>query len=251
MSCFQLLAVHENQAIIRVNSGTILLRRLSSGIRFNAGENTVKCAIYARVSTKDKGQDPLNQVDQLKEYCQRQQWEIAGEYVDYCSGKTPNREQFKLMFEHAYQRKFDCVLFWSLDRFSREGVLETLQHLQKLTSFNVAFKSFTEQYLDGTGMFRDAVISILAAIAKQERVRISERTKAGLERANAKGRFAGRPRIKRERDRHAAQIRQLRDEGQSYSEIADELGRSKSDIARVCQTLGCAAAAPLQGMILQ
>jgi DNA invertase Pin-like site-specific DNA recombinase len=154
------------------------------------------------------------------------------------------------MFDAAYRREFDCVLFWSLDRFSREGVLETLQHLQKLTSFGVAFKSFTEQYLDGTGMFRDAVISILAAIAKQERVRLSERTMAGLERARAKGRFGGRPRVRRDKDRDVKAICKLREDGQSYQEIADELGRTKSDIARVCQTLGCSAAAPAQGMMV-
>lgn len=111
--------------------------------------------------------------------------------------------------------------------------------------------SFTEQYLDGTGIFRDAVISILAAIAKQERVRISERTLAGLERARAKGKRIGRPRIKREKDKDAKRIRQLREEeGRSYQEIADELGRSKADIARVCQTLGCSPAAQAQGMVL-
>jgi DNA invertase Pin-like site-specific DNA recombinase len=209
----------------------------------------MKCAIYARVSTKDRGQDPLNQVAQLREYCQRQGWEVAAEYVDLCSGKTPNREKFKAMFEAAYRREFDVVLFWSLDRFSREGVLETLQHLQKLTAYGVAFKSFTEEYLDGTGLFRDAVISILAAIAKQERVRISERTIAGLERARAKGRVGGRPRIRRDRDKDAAKIRQLREDGQSYQDIADELGRSRSDIHRVCVTLGCASA-PAQSMIL-
>jgi DNA invertase Pin-like site-specific DNA recombinase len=154
------------------------------------------------------------------------------------------------MFDAAYRHEFDVVLFWSLDRFSREGVLETLQHLQKLTSFNVAFKSFTEQYLDGTGMFRDAVISILAAIAKQERVRISERTLAGLERARAKGRVGGRPKINRLKDKDASTIRQLRNDGQSYSEIADELGRNKSDIARVCQTLGCTAATPSESLVL-
>jgi DNA invertase Pin-like site-specific DNA recombinase len=83
-------------------------------------------AIYARVSTKNGGQDPLNQVSQLREYCQKQGWEIAAEYIDQCSGKTSERPQFKAMFDAAYRREFDVVLFWSLDRFSREGVLETL-----------------------------------------------------------------------------------------------------------------------------
>jgi len=210
----------------------------------------MKTAIYARVSTKNGGQDPLNQLSQLREYCQKQGWEITAEYIDLCSGKTSERPQFKAMFDAAYRREFDVVLFWSLDRFSREGVLETLQHLQKLTSYGVAFKSFAEEYLDGTGLFRDAVISILAAIAKQERVRLSERTLAGLERARAKGRVGGRPKIRREKDRDAAKIRQLRDEGQSYQEIADELGRSRSDIHRVCATLGCSLAASTPVMLV-
>ena len=211
---------------------------------------SMKCAIYARVSTKNGGQDPLNQLSQLQEYCQKQGWEIAGEYIDLCSGRTSERPRFKAMFDAAYRREFDVVLFWSLDRFSREGVLETLQHLQKLTSYGVAFKSFTEQYLDGTGVFRDAVLAILAAIAKQERVRLSERTLAGLERAKKQGRVGGRPRINRQRDKDAAKIRQLRDEGQSYSEIADELGRSKADIGRVCQTLGCSSASSAPALLV-
>jgi DNA invertase Pin-like site-specific DNA recombinase len=106
----------------------------------------MKCAIYARVSTKNGGQDPLNQVVQLREYCQKQGWDIVNEYIDQKSGKNSDREQFQAMFDAAYRRQFDVVLFWSLDRFSREGVLETLQHLQKLTSYGVAFKSYTEQY---------------------------------------------------------------------------------------------------------
>ena len=79
------------------------------------------------------------------------------------------------------------VLFWSLDRFSREGVLETLQHLQKLTSNGVEWYSYREEYLRSVGVFKEAVLAILAAIAKQERVRISERVQAGLSRAKAEG----------------------------------------------------------------
>jgi DNA invertase Pin-like site-specific DNA recombinase len=79
------------------------------------------------------------------------------------------------------------VLFWALDRFSREGVSATLKHLETLTSYGVAWRSYTEQYLDSAGIFRDAIISIVATLAKQERIRISERTLAGLARARANG----------------------------------------------------------------
>jgi DNA invertase Pin-like site-specific DNA recombinase len=92
------------------------------------------------------------------------------------SGKDGERQQFKALFAAASRREFDSVLFGSLDRFSREGVFETLQYLQRLTGYGVGYRSFTEQYLDSCGMFKDAVISILAVIARQERVRLSERT---------------------------------------------------------------------------
>jgi DNA invertase Pin-like site-specific DNA recombinase len=65
------------------------------------------------------------------------------------------------MFVDAYQRRFDVVLFWSLDRFSREGVTETLNHLQKLTITGVQFKSFTEPFLDSTGPFWEASIDFI------------------------------------------------------------------------------------------
>lgn len=100
-------------------------------------------------------------------------------------------------------------------------------------------------------MFRDAVISILAAIAKQERVRLSERTLAGVDLARAKGKKIGRPRIDRTQDKHADKIREMRESGDSYREIADELGRSASDIQRVCMMLGCSAAPSKPAMTLQ
>lgn len=209
----------------------------------------MKVAIYARVSTKDKGQDVRNQLDQLRAYCAKQGWQIVNEYVDQRSGKNDDRAQFKRLMSHAYQREFDLVLFWALDRFSREGSFATLEYLKKLDSFGIAFKSFTEQYLDGTGVFKDAIIAILGAIANQERVRLSERVTAGLARARKQGRIGGRPKARRDLDRHAAKIRELREDGQSLQEIADELGRTKSDIARVARALNCSAA-PSQAMVM-
>src|ERR1700694_1505907 len=90
-----------------------------------------KVALYARVSTKDGRQDTENQLIALREYCVKQGWEIAGEYVDHESGGTSKRQHFQRLFADACRREFDLVLFWSLDRFSREGVLATLQHLEE------------------------------------------------------------------------------------------------------------------------
>ena len=158
------------------------------------GETPMRCAIYARVSTKDKGQEVENQLRQLREFAALRGWTVYREYVDHETGKNDDRGEFQAMFRDASQRKFEVLLFWALDRLSREGVLETLQHLNRLTSYGVGYRSFTEQYFDSCGIFKDAVIAIVATVAKQERVRISERVKAGLETARAKGKKLGRPR---------------------------------------------------------
>jgi len=155
----------------------------------------MRAALYARVSTKDKGQDYANQLNQLREFAARQGGTIVVEFCDTVSGGTAERAEFQKMFASASRREFDVLLFWSLDRLSREGAFETLQHLQRLTSYGVAWRSFTEQYLDSTGIFREAIISILAVVAKQEKVRIRERVLAGLATARHKGTRLGRPRV--------------------------------------------------------
>jgi DNA invertase Pin-like site-specific DNA recombinase len=191
-----------------------------------------RIVLYARVSTKDKGQDTRNQLSQLRDFAAKQEWAIVREYIDHASGKrSDNRPEFKAMLAAASRHEFDLVLFWSLDRFSREGVLETLQHLQKLTSYGVGWKSFTEQYLDSCGVFRDAVLSILATIAKQERIRLSERTVAGLERARKQGRVGGRPRVVTDRRK----VAELRAAGKSLGEIAAAMHLSKTTVARIAR----------------
>jgi len=189
----------------------------------------MKCAIYARVSTRDKGQDFTNQLIALREFAAKQDWLVVVEYIDQQSAKDSDREQFQRMFQEASTRKFDVLLFWSLDRLSREGVLETLQHLQRLTSYGICWRSFTEQYLDSTGIFREAVIGILAAIAKQERVRLAERTRAGLERVRREGKKLGRPVAHSD----PRLIRQLREQGTSWSEIARRTRLSRGTVQKI------------------
>jgi DNA invertase Pin-like site-specific DNA recombinase len=210
----------------------------------------MRCAIYARVSTRDKGQDPENQLAQLREYCQRQGWEIVSEFVDHATGKNGDRDQFKAMFEAAYQRKFDVLLFWSLDRFTREGTLPTLKYLERLDAYGVAYRSYTESWLDSLGPFKDVVLALLATLAKQETARIRERVIAGMERAKARGAAIGRPSIKRQHDKDAKRIRELREDGQTYQDIADELGRSKSTVVRIARTMNCAPSESKGGMMV-
>lgn len=192
---------------------------------------TLRCALYARVSTKDKGQEVENQLAQLREFALRSNWTITAEYIDHETGKVADRAQFQAMFQGASRREFDVLLFWSLDRLSREGVLPTLQHLQRLTGYGVGYRSFTEQYFDSCGIFRDAVIAIIATVAKQERIRISERVRAGLATAQKKGKRLGRPRV----DVSGARVRELRQAGRSWREIAREMGQPLTSVRRAYQ----------------
>lgn len=185
----------------------------------------MKVALYTRISTEK--QDNQNQLLQLHEFCKSQQWKVAKEYIDVASGRNGDRPQFKALFAAASRREFDLVLFWSLDRFSREGVFQTLQYLQRLTGYGIGYRSFSEQYLDSCGMFRDAVISILAVIAKQERVRLSERTIAGLQRARALGRVGGR-----RQSTESVEVKKLVSTGMSLGEVSRKLGVSKTSIFR-------------------
>jgi len=115
----------------------------------------MRVAIYARVSTKGAGrQDAENQLRQLRAFAATQHWTVVQEFVDRLSGKTADRDQFQRMFQAASIRGFDVLLFWSLDRLSREGTVANLNHLQRLNSYGVGYRSYTEQYLDSTGIFK-------------------------------------------------------------------------------------------------
>ncbi|MCF8412841.1 MAG: recombinase family protein, partial [Melioribacteraceae bacterium] len=109
----------------------------------------MKVAIYSRVSTKDKGQDTQNQILQLKKYCKSRNFTIYHIYEDYESGAKgrKERESFNQLFKDARQHKFSMVLFWSLDRFTREGIFKTMIYLKQLDEYGIKFHSYSEEYL--------------------------------------------------------------------------------------------------------
>ena len=150
-----------------------------------------KVAIYCRVST-DK-QEAENQLIQLREFCKKCEYEIYGEFVDVISGKEIARPRYDEMFREAHKKKFELVLFWDFSRFSRAGTLYTLQKLKELENLEIEWESYQEPYFKSIGQFKDVVLSVISTVAKIEREKISERTKAGLERAKKQGKTLGRP----------------------------------------------------------
>ena len=168
-----------------------------------------KAVIYARVS---KGEmHPENQIEQLKTMQKLQNYTLVGEYIDYVGGGSANRPEFQRMLDDARLRKFDVILIWSLDRFSREGIRNTLSYLKHLKNHKVALKSLKESWLDtsDTGV-GELLIAIFSWVAEQERIRISERTKAGL--ANAKN-VGKRGKDKKKRDNLGYKLRWVKKGG--------------------------------------
>lgn len=184
-----------------------------------------RVVIYARVSTADQETD--NQVRQLREYAAKQGWEVLEEVLDVGSGSKgrSERQGLERVFKLAHQRKMDLVLFWALDRFSREGSRQTIGYLSQLESLGVGFHSYSEPYLSTLGVFSDCIIALLSALAKQERIRIGERTKAGLERAKANGKRLGRPSTAAGRSEEA---KRLKGEGLSLRQIGERMGIGRS-----------------------
>jgi DNA invertase Pin-like site-specific DNA recombinase len=87
-------------------------------------------------------------------------------------------------------------LFWALDRFSREGMAQTIAHLQRLVSHGVVFHSYTEPHLaTDNELVRNILLALLSSLAKLEAQKVSERTKAGMARAKANGIKIGRPKL--------------------------------------------------------
>lgn len=198
----------------------------------------MRLALYSRVSTRDKDQNCENQAASMRTWAAVQGHEIYREYSDELSGSGKvRRPEFDAMMADAEAHKFELLVFWSLDRFSRQGVLETLSHLRRLDDGGICWKSMTEQYLDSCGHFKEAIMGILAAIAKQERIRISERVHAGLAVARAAGRVGGRRKAVRD-EKMLEKVRQMRESDCTLNQIAHAIGKSTATVHRILRDLG-------------
>lgn len=181
---------------------------------------TCECRIY-------QGQNPENQLFELRRYATAHGWEIV-EYIDRATATNTDRDALREIFQDATRKKFDIVLVWALDRLTREGPLQALLLIKRFTDHGVQFESYTEPFFRTTGPAGELLVPIFAWIAKQERQRISDRTKAGLARAKAKGRIGGRP--AKVFDRARAQSMRNQIPPMSWRAIAAELGVAQSSI---------------------
>ncbi len=180
---------------------------------------TRRAALYARVSTDDRGQDPETQLRQLREYAGRRGFAVAGEFVDYASGTRNDRPQFKKLMEAARWREVDVVLVWRYDRFAR-STQALVNALMEFRALGVDFISYQEN-VDTTTPQGELVFGMMANLAQFESSLIGERVRAGMARARAQGKRVSRPPIPAATRK---KIEELAAAGRSINGIARDLG---------------------------
>jgi DNA invertase Pin-like site-specific DNA recombinase len=188
-----------------------------------------KVALYGRVSTTDKGQDPELQLRDLRAYTKARGWKIFGEYVDRGeSGAKDRRPALDRLMEDARKRRIDGILVWKLDRFGRslKALVSTLEELRAL---GIQFVSYTEN-LDFSTPAGRAMANLIGVFAEFERDLIRERVRAGIQNAKSKGvRVGRRPLVD---ERILSMVRDRKGRGISIRSISKELGLSRSVIHR-------------------
>ena len=154
----------------------------------------VRVAIYARVSTSDKEQEPETQLMPLRDFCIAQEWEIVAEYVDHApANDQAHRVRWRDLLDDAAKRKFGVVLVFKLDRAFR-SVKHMHDTLAAWELVGVSFKSVREQFDTSTALGR-LLLNLLASLAEFELEMIRERVKAGMDRARRQGKQIGRPKV--------------------------------------------------------
>lgn len=204
-------------------------------------------ALYARVSTEQ--QDATNQIPEIEKLAKARGWKITHRYIETVSGSAKHRPELERMLGDAHKGKFKLVVCWALDRLSRNGIAEVAGIVAKLDKAAVGLVSVREPWADTSGPVRDLLVAVMSWVAQQEKNRLVERTKAGIERARAKGKRLGRPPVP-----PAALEKGLRlvAEGESVARAAKAVGCSPAKLRQVRaaaarQSAGANAAGPVLG----
>ncbi len=188
--------------------------------------HSLKAALYLRIST-DK-QELENQLEPLKKFAKGRGLKVVQVYRDTAAGKNSVRPALNKMLKDAHRHAFDVIIVWALDRLSREGMSRTVQLIEMLERMGIGVISYSEPYLDTTNeLARNILLAVVSTLAKAERERISERTKAGLARVKRSGKKLGRPPVT---SKKRAEALKLVKGGMSKRKVARKLRINRQSI---------------------
>ncbi|MEN3134527.1 recombinase family protein [Bacillus albus] len=203
----------------------------------------MRCAIYARVSTEEQATEGYSisaQKKRLTSFCEAQDWDIIGYYVDEgLSAKNTKRPELQRMIEHIEKGIIDCVLVYKLDRLTR-SVLDLYTLLEIFEKHNCKFKSATEVY-DTTSALGRLFITMSAALAQWERENIGERIRVGQQEKVKQGKYtSARKPYGYSANHKKGTLQIIEEEAKVVREIFNDYlkGHSAMRIARHLNTIG-------------
>lgn len=173
---------------------------------------------YARVSTRDQKLDL--QIDALKKYG------VDRVFSEKMTGTRSDRPQLQELLK--YVREGDTVVVWKLDRIGR-SIKDLINIVSNFQSHNVNFVSLKEN-IDTSSATGKLIFNIFASLSEFERDIISERTRAGLESARARGRVGGHPRS--DAEKVATALKMYHSNAYAVPEILKVVGISKTTLYR-------------------
>lgn len=143
---------------------------------------SIRCAIYARVSTEMQAKDGFSidgQIETIKNHCEARGYEIVEVYTDkgLSGGSMKKRQSLQRLLEDAEQDKFDKLFVWKLSRLAR-NVKDVMTIVEKLLQNSVEFHSISENFdiNSSTGIF---LLQILGSVGEFERNIITDNVKLG------------------------------------------------------------------------
>lgn len=166
-----------------------------------------------------------HQLDRLRRCCTANRWCVVEEYVDYQAAGGVDSFEHERLIADAHRRRFDLVLFHSLDLLCRGGCREAVVELARLFRLGIEVKSLEEPEIDSTEAQGDFLASLIALLARQESRVASRRIQRGMSEARRKGKAVGRPPLPLHLQREVARQRR---QGRSIAFIARDLGIAPS-----------------------
>jgi len=198
-------------------------------------EKPLSCAIYVRVSTEEQAKEGISikaQTDRCKAFCKARGWEIYKVYKDPgFSAATLDRPALQLLIADAEAKRFDVLLVYKFDRFSRK-VKDLIDILEYLKEKEVNFTSVTEQ-IDTTSAMGEAFFHMIGVFAQLERGMVKERVELAFGKKIESGEYLNRAplgyiyknrklTINTEESSKVKEIFNMRANGVHYKEISDK-----------------------------
>jgi len=186
--------------------------------------------IYVRVSTLQQTTD--NQILELYEVCERNDWIVVEEYNETVSGTKgeSDRDELKRMLTDASRRKFDKLVVWSVDRLGR-NMKHLVTVLSQMKDLDVDIYSY-KQGIDTSTTMGSSFFYMVGIFAELENNMRSERQKIGIRRALESGaKFGRKSKLSKS---VLTRIHSLREQGQSMRQISKELDISVATVHKGC-----------------